>query len=213
MALTLAQEIARALRRPQTFVEQLANTDPLSLLAAAGQVFYVSDADQNDMVTGQTSFANTTPTFLLDVPRGTTAIPLFLGLNQAGTVAGADIAIITELDDVVRYASGGTAETIFNSRSHQRSTAESTFYSNPTAAAGYGVRTFGVQLAPDISPAEGAIYEVVWTPGGSLDFIDGPGAWNVFTYAGTTGPTWLWSAKWAEVPTAWLATVREYLGL
>ena len=62
--------------------------DLLTWLAADGRIFYASDADQNDMVTGQTSFAATTPTFLLSVASGTTVIPLMMKLAQSGSVAG-----------------------------------------------------------------------------------------------------------------------------
>ncbi len=44
------------------------NADISWRLAIEGRFFYASDADQNDYVTGQTSFANTTPTFLLENP-------------------------------------------------------------------------------------------------------------------------------------------------
>ena len=49
-------------------------------LAAEGMVFDGSDADQNDPVSGQTSFAATTPTLLIDVPNGTAVIPLEFSL-------------------------------------------------------------------------------------------------------------------------------------
>lgn len=190
-----------------TFNDLLRQTDPLSALAVDGRCFYSADADQNDLVTGQTSFANTTPSFLLDVPLGTTAIPLFLGLNQAGSVAGGDIFVSMEMDKIKRYASGGTSEKVFNARSDLALASKCALYSNPTAVAGYGIRTFSVQVAADVSPAEGAIYELVWTPGGSLDFLVGPAAWAIYTYAGTTGPSWTWSVKWCEIPTAMLNNV------
>lgn len=189
---------------PFSLPRLMAMTDPLSLLAAQGCKFYSADADQNDLVTGQTSLAATTPTFLLDVPAGTTAYPLFLGLNQAGSVAGGDILFAVEIDKVKRYASGGTAEKVFNARTGSNRVNQCTLYSNPTAVAGYGIRTSGVQIAPDISPAEGAIYEFVWTPAGALDPLDGPASWLIFSYAASTGPSWLWSISWVEFPTLWL---------
>ena len=72
--------------------ELLQLPDPLSVLSAQGRVFYAADAASADLVTGQTSHAVTTPTFLLDVPLGIVAIPLQMKLFQAGTVAGADEA-------------------------------------------------------------------------------------------------------------------------
>ena len=172
-----------------------------SLLASQGRVFYASDADQNDAVTGQTSFANTTPTFLVDVPAGTTMIPLMMSLSQTGTVAGALIDVVMEFDDTTRRASGGTAETIFCARPRAAQQQKCVMYSGATASAGYGVRVAGWQVGADVDTAEGAIHELLWTPTGSLDFLDGPASWLIYTYAATTGPTWFWTLKFAEIPT------------
>lgn len=175
--------------------------DVLSMLAAQGQVFYASDADQNDTITGQTSFADTTPTFLLRVPAGTTAIPLMISLTQTGTVAGGAISMLMEIDNADRYASGGTAETILSSRTVGGESPLCSLYSNPTASSGYGVRIDAQQVGADVDTAEGAPNRVRWTPEAGLDFLVGPSSWLVYTYAGTTGPTWDWTFKWAEFPT------------
>ncbi len=184
--------------------EILSKPDPLSYLSSMGRVFYASDADQNDLVTGQTSFANTTPTFVLDVPAGTVAIPLMLRLFQTGTVAGAAVDVIIEFDDADRVTSG-TAETVLSSRTDQPIPPTCTFQSTVTAPSGYGVRVAGYTLGQDVSPAEGAVNEIIWAPTAGLDLLVGPAAMCVYTYAGTTGPTWFWSAKWAEFPKQWLA--------
>lgn len=187
-----------------SILRRLEEADLASFLAAEGKVYYASDADQNDLVTGQTSFAATTPTFLLDIPTGTTVIPLMMRLFQSGTVAGAAVDVIMEFDNAARYSAAGTAETVLASKTTGAQATACTLYSNPTAAAGYGVRVYGATLGQDVSPAEGAVNEVIWTPQGGLDFLVGPAAWATYTYAGTTGPTWLWTFKWAEIPTGWL---------
>jgi hypothetical protein len=179
----------------------LEKTSPISALAAQGRVFYASDADQNDLVTGQTSFAATTPTFLLSVPSGTTAIPLAVSLSQTGTVAGGDIDVILEIDNADRYSSSGTEETVLCARTTGGFSNLCKLYSGATASAGYGARIMGLRMAADVSHAEGAIHEALWTPTGSLDFLVGPASMLVYTYAGTTGPTWFWTVKWAEFPT------------
>ena len=197
------------------FVHLTGSVDPLrvqytgdkyspSELARQGRVFYASDADQNDAVTGQTSFANTTPTFMVDVPKGLTLVPLMMSLSQTGTVAGALINVVMEFDDTLRYASGGTSETTFNARPG-KGASPVLCRSGATAAAGYGIRVAGWQVGADVDTAEGAIHELLWTPTGSLDFLDGPASWLIYTYAGTTGPTWLWTIKYAVIPTIELA--------
>lgn len=185
-------------------IDDLRLTDPLSRAALRGQVFYASDADQNDVVTGQTSFANTTPTFALVNPvnSGVLVIPLMMSLVQSGTVAGGDIDILVELDNIPTRFTSGTAEASKQSRTRSefQQPAKATLYSTVTAAAGYGVNVYRQRLGPDISPAEAAVQEVFWAPTGALDAIDPGGSLLVHTYAGTTGPTWLWSFKWAEIP-------------
>lgn len=179
--------------------------DILTALTLEGLSFESSDADQNDLVTGQTSFADTTPTFLLKVPRGTVAIPTLVSLGQTGTVAGAAISIIVEKDNVDRYASGGTSEKVFNSRTDLGEIGTQNkclLYSGATAAAGYGIRLMGKTVGADVDTAEGVDTEYLWTPAGGPDLLIGPAAFLVYTYAGTTGPTWFWTFKWLEFPVA-----------
>lgn len=173
------------------------SSDIIWQMAAEGRLFVASDADQNDMVTAQTSFANTTPTFLLRIPTGTVAVPMFLNLSQSGTVAGGDISVVIEMDDVDRYSSGGTAETVFTPRKTDVRTPACSVYSSATTSAGYGVRIWGGTIGPDVSPAEGAVQGPFWRPEMPY-FIEGPASLLVYTYAAVTAPTWLWSLGWAE---------------
>lgn len=189
-------------------LRRIADSDLLTWLAMNGHVFYASDSAQNTAVTGQTSFANTTPTFLLNVPSGTTAIPLHVKLQQSGTVAGGTIYVFMEIDDIAAYSSGGTAETILCARTDNPLSANSNFtnatlYSGATATAGYGVSLAHDVIVPDVTPlsSENLRPPWIWTPAAGLDFLVGPASWKVFTYAGTTGPTWWWSIKWAAFPT------------
>lgn len=178
---------------------QLDRLGLIEQMALGGRIFVSSDADQNDRVTGQTSFANTTPTFMIDVPSGTTCIPLFVNLTQSGTVAGGDIAVEIEIDKIDRYNTGGTEEKAYTSRLKNR-TNVCKLYSGATANSGYGIRVFAATIAPDVSPAEGAVQGPYWQA--EIPYlIDGPGAFLVYTYAASTGPTWEWSIAWAEVPT------------
>lgn len=191
-------QLKGALSRPE---------DLLWRLAADGRLFVASDADQNDFVTGQTSFAATTPTFLLQVPSNVIAVPIFVNLSQTGSVAGGAVDVLIELDDADRYSSGGTAETMFNPNkfaggaltSPTARTPACTLYSGATASAGYGVRVWGATVGQDVSPAEGAVPGPFWKAEMPY-FLSGPAAFLIYTYAGTTGPTWAWSIGWAELP-------------
>ena len=182
----------------------LKGVDIGSKLAIEGKVFYAADSAANTFVTGQTSWVVTTPTFLLQIPDGTTVVPLGINLNQTTPVAGGAVDILVEFDNADRYASGGTSETVFPARITGPSgtnTSLCTMWSNPTATSAYGIRVDGVTVGNDVSSAEGVINEYVWTPSGGYDFLVGPAAVLVFTYAGTTGPTWIWNFKWGEILT------------
>jgi len=177
-------------------------------LAADGRLFTASDADQDDMVTGQTAFSALAPTFLLYAPAAVVAIPVKVELVQAGTVAGGPVNIVAEIDDVARYSSGGTAETILNNLIGGPAP-QCALRSNPTAAAGYGVRIWQELVGADVDPAEGADQALIWEPKWPI-FVKSVGAAAsaallIHTWAASTGPTWRWSITWAEIPPAWLS--------
>ena len=172
-------------------------------LALNGYLFIAGDADQNDRVTGQTSFANTTPTFLLHNPSdsGRVCIPANFHQGQTGTVAGGDINIEVEVVSGSAYASSGTAEKAVSGAIGLSTapTEECILYSGATATAGYGIVAHGgLTLAADVSPAEGVINLVELIPAVGL-MLYPDSSLNIFTYAATTGPTWRWFAAWYEI--------------
>lgn len=172
--------------------------NPVALLAAEGRVFDFAASAINTTATGTTTLANTTPTWLLDVPSGVTCIPLYASLQQAGTVAGGAVTVIMEKDNADRYTSGGTAMTAYNDHGEDLPTGVafySTIGSAITATNAYGIQMWAPLVGQDVSPAEGVSNELVWTPPGALDFLVGPAAWLINTNAGTTGPTWQFSFK------------------
>jgi hypothetical protein len=163
--------------------------------------FVAGDADQDDLVTGQTSFAATTPTFLLRVPAGTTAIPLFFNLAQGGTVAGGAIDVIAEIDNADRFDTGGAAETIFPTLTSGGPDPLCTLRSGATALAGFGQRVDSWRVTADVAPVSTDIIpKIVWRAEETYRLV-GPASFLIFTYAGTTGPSWFWSIGWKEVPT------------
>jgi len=182
----------------------LVNSPYITALGMEGRVYISSDADQNDMVTGQTSYADTTPTLMLDVPEGVTAIPLGVFLSQDGTVGGGEILVHIEIDHVVRYASAGTAEAVLSSRTDMPLPNQCTLYSGATAVAGYGILVYGGNFPQDVDPAVADDinwHQFLWTPTVPM-FLVGPAALLVYTYAGATGPSYYWNVKWAEIPSS-----------
>lgn len=172
-------------------------------LAAEGMVFDGSDADQNDPVSGQTSFAATTPTLLIDVPNGTAVIPLEFSLYPITATETDILQVLVEKDNIDRYNTGGTAETIYNDMGKTGSAA---LYSGATANAGYGTMLFATEQILDTSElsTEFAKREILWTHGRTLDIIRGPGAFLVYAWTTTNANAHLWHIKWAEIPESWV---------
>jgi hypothetical protein len=168
-----------------------------------GRMFCAGDADENDLVTGQATFAATTPTFLLEVPSGTTAMPLWVILSQAGTVAGGVIECEISFDRVGRFSTGGTSETITHMHTGRPNSPACLLYSGATAAAATDARrifsAFLDQDVTDPNTTESLYWSAkqMWAP-----LLVGPAAFLVFTVGATTGPTWAWSIGWLELPSA-----------
>lgn len=174
-------------------------------LSARGLAFQASDADQNDTITGQTSFAATAPTFQIDVPTTHVLIPKLVRLYPTGTVAGGVITVIIEKDNADRYASGGSTQTVYNDKGNSPNC---TLRTGATANSGFGTPLMQIEFPADVDEAAAEFYprEILWTPGNELHLIGadgGGGAFNVFTYASSTGPTWMWGINWYEVPVSW----------
>lgn len=189
--------------------------DAFGYLAAQGRMYRFAGAALNTAATGATSVATTTPTFLLAVAAGTeyAVIPAEMRLFQSGTVAGGAITYLMEMDNANRYTSGGTAMTVMNSRIGGPALPSgiamySTAGSAITATDAVGIRMDGALLGPDVSPAEGAVNQLVWTPQAGPDFLVPTASlgasWLVNTSATTTGPTWFFSFKAAVVPLDWM---------
>lgn len=181
------------------------NIDWYGVLTGEGNKYYASGAAANTAVTGQTSFANTTATFMLDVPNGAVCVPTLVALGQTGTVAGDAISVLIVQDNATRFSSG-TALTVYNSRTRDSLGGGSNdsslvkAYHTATVTNAAGIRVMGITVAQDVAPAEGISNEIIWTPTGP-DFLVGPAAFLIYTYAGTTGPTWFPTLSWLEFET------------
>ena len=185
-----------------------------------GRVFRATPAALDTMALGATSFATTTPTIVLYLPADTVEnglqmcmIPLEVRIAQTGTVAGAAVNVVIEADNANRYTSGGTAATRNNVRPQHGRTSQGLVRFSVSADAivatdAVGTRLAGYTIGQDVSPAEGAVQEVVWTPESGIEPLECTASLGstflVYTYAGTTGPTVWWSIKWAEFPAVWL---------
>jgi len=190
-------------------------TDPFGYLAAQGRMYRFAGSALDTVAVGATSVATTTPTFLMNVVAGTqyAVIPAEARLFQAGTVAGGAITYLMEMDNADRYTSGGTAMTVQNVRTTGAAIPAgvamySTVGSAIVATNAVGIRMDGALLGQDVSPAEGAVNSIVWSPTAGVDILAPTASlgatWLVNTSAASTGPTWFFSFKAAVVPLSWL---------
>ena len=176
-----------------------------------GRVFIRSNAaNETAAATGTASatYADTDPAFLLDVPEGTTAIPLEIILNQGGTVAGGVICILIALEDKVRYVSGGVRQTPQNMRYDEPGSSGCNFYVGTTdivsSAATDDIILYGTFLDQDVSTAPGATAtKLHWS---ARQFIApvlvGPASLVTYAYSATTQPSFWYTYVWAEFRTS-----------
>lgn len=186
---------------------ELVVADWMTQLVLDGRVFNASNTTIETAVAGSTSFADTDPFLLLDVPSGTTAIPLEILLAQAGTVAGGVITILITTDDATRFSSGGTAVTPINMRKDDPNTSACSFYEGGSSAITASANTdadtlFATLLDQDVTDPN-ITENVVWTARKYIPpALIGPASLLVFAYASTTAPSLYWSVKWVEFSTS-----------
>jgi hypothetical protein len=145
------------------------------------------------------------PSFMFDVPTGTTVLPLEVSL--AWEVAGATMVTTIVSDSANRYASGGVAAVAarnLRTNSGYGSVVEN-LYSGDTAITAAGATAervhFHYYAFDDIGDAgEGMSFPVVvWVPAVPPVLV-GPASFLVYTMAATTGPELRISVTWAEFP-------------
>ena len=178
-------------------------------LALMGRTFSSTGAAANTSSGAlATSFAATTPSFLLDVPTGTICIPQRVQLVQTGTVGGGAVqALIAVSRTAIAYASGGSIITGWSTRTDSQYAPGCTLYLSATATTALLTRQVGqFQVGPDVSTTEGANNTMLWTPERYNQplILIGPASFAVFCWSTTTGVDMFWNLGWSEVPPAWV---------
>ena len=181
--------------------------DWMTQLALDGRVFNISNVTIETVALGSTSFVDTDPFLLIDVPSGTTIIPLEVSLFQGGTVAGGIITVIITTDDGLRFSSGGTLITSINMRKDDPiASSVSAYVGDATAivaAANVDADTlYVVRFQEDVtSPTTTEM--CFWSARTHIPpVLIGPASLLVHAFAATTAPGLFWSVKWAEFATS-----------
>ncbi len=185
---------------------ELVGIDQYQQWVADGRVFVASPAAREtaEAIGTVDTFSDTDPALLLDVPSGTTAIPLEIIMNQGGTVAGGNITLLITLSDKIRYSSGGVAITPKNMRFDEPRSSTCRFYSGSTDivanANAEDLTLFAQNLIHDIDTLEGG--NVQWTARKFIaPVLVGPAALPIYAEAATTQPSFFYVVKWAEFDT------------
>ncbi len=162
-----------------------------------GRRFSVANSDPTVFVTGQTAFLATTPTFMLRMAAAAGRVILrSITLSQAGVVAGGLISGLFVIDTTDRFSAGGLAVTPQNQNEESaQASIITSFLTNPTAsAAGVGTRA----IIPFSAPASLGFVTTIELEDGIL--LSPTSSALLYTFATTTGPSWLYNFEWEEVP-------------
>ncbi len=180
----------------------------IAQLIADGRGFMISNTAREtaEALVG-TSFSDTAPAFLVDVPSGTTMYPAEITLNQGGTVAGGVITLLVCLSDKIRYSSGGTTKTIQNMSFKEERAAVCVAYSAVSAITAIA-NTDDISLDAALIKHDVATdpynpskrYQWSYLTNASPKLV-GPAALIIYSFAGSTAPSWFYSIKWVEYPT------------
>ena len=179
---------------------ELGVMDYRQLMKQAGQMFQVSNAaKQTALAAGGTSYSDTAPAFNFDVPAGITMFPELIRLRQCGTVAGGVITYLVTWDNAVRLTSG-TQLTIRNVRSDAPYASGCTAYANPTIAAlSQHNEVCGGIMAMDVATSPSLAGNMLELTSEFLPILVGPASFQIYTFAGTTQPSWFYRIVWGEM--------------
>lgn len=164
--------------------------------ARLGRAFFATHQTPGTVVTGQTSFVDTTPTFLMrQAASSRRIVPRSIALTLAGTAPGGTVTIVVAIDTTDRLSAGGTAVTPQNANEDSATASVLTaFLTNPTAtAAGAGTRYL---IATAIAVTVPTLIQIDLKDGALVGIT---GSLLVYTFAATTGPSWYFTFKWSEV--------------
>jgi len=164
-----------------------ANADEYAA-ARRGKRFYATHQTPGTLITAQTSFVATTPTFMYRINSAAIrAIVRSFNLSIQNTPGG-PVFVCLAIDTADRYDSAGTAVTLQNSNEESATAAVGLFYTNPTAnAAGAGTRYLNTWVIPasvggnmNIDLGDGVLLGPGTTPNGSTLLI--------YVWAASTAP-------------------------
>ena len=184
--------------------------DPFMQMAVDGNVYNVSQAVQETAeLFGETARGsnNVNPSLLLDVPTGTTMVPLEVQITPSGTGTAADYDISIVTDDGTRFSTGGAIITSINMRKDDPKTSTVVTYSASTqitASANTDDDTIWYERFDSTELATPSPkHEFYWTARKSVPpILVGPAALLVFVIVNNVDHSFFWNVRYAEFLTS-----------
>ena len=172
----------------------------ISALVEEGKVFHVSNVAVGTEIVGQTSYVATATTFSLRNLGAKLMVPLWARLVQADAVAGGRIIVHTQVLETDQFTSG-TALPIMNSNWRNRDASGALAFHTatlPTFTTGNARLVQTGEYFQTVSAANNDNIINAFTAPGFVG-VRPNGALHIYTWAGTTGPSWSFDIGWAEV--------------
>lgn len=175
-----------------------------------GRVYLLSNIAREtpaSMGTASATFSDTDPALLVDVPTGTTIVPLEVILNSAGTVGGGVIRVLITLSDKIRYTSGGIAIPKQNMRFDEPRSSACPAYEGTTDIVAAGntddITLHGAYIEEDVGTTPyGTSTRMHWFARESIaPVLVGPASLVIYTYSASPQPSWFFVIKYAEFAT------------
>ena len=182
--------------------------DPIQQMIVDGRVFMISNqAMETARDIGNTAYTETEPAIAIDVPLGTTFIPLEIMLYQGGAVATADITALFTVDTVARITSGNALTPrnfLINSAQPNTSLVTAKCHDEGTTALITAAPTNDITFLAKLQ-AEALVggddQDIHWSAREFIPpIIKGPGSLVIYWY-GTGNPEGFYHIVWAEIPT------------
>lgn len=187
----------------------LVTLDWYTAMAMEGRVFNISNEVQEGGATalcGETSPGsdNINPSILVDVPSGTTIIPMEVMVMPEGTGTQGDWGVIRiNTDDAVRYSSGGNSLTPINMRKDDIQASACPAYDGSTQIVATANTDDDIIWVSSTDHDKRANEAQIWT---ARQFIPpvlvGPASLLVFVMVNNVDEEILFSVKWVELPSS-----------
>ena len=180
--------------------------DWVTQLVMDGRVYNISSAVQEagDLL-GETSPGtnNVNPSILVDVPSGTTIIPLELTIMPEGTGTTGDWPIIRmNTDDGTHYSSGGASITPVNARKDDPNTSSCSAYHGGTQIVASANTDDNTIWYASVDTSIRVNQPNYWSARTHVtECLIGPASLLVFVQVSNVDEEVLWSLKWAEFAT------------